>query len=366
MVTRYIGIDAIPTTFISHQSKFQSLHDFEKSGSKDLAELKGFFCVLGMGVVVEDYAKFYSDYFNAMKSALAETGYDQGGTDFSESIFCSRDLRELADGEHSIHEAFCKEIKNSLHGVNVFFSSFDTERIPEVRIMGRTREPRAVHPKLLTIKYITNSFPHICIWKLLPYIEESKATVYSDHFEGHRTWAWEQIQAKPIDLNVVYKGDECNPLIATADILLRVLTSRIEAQKSQYAYEHIKERLPEFSRHDKLHIHNINNKHLPHITPRDERNIPLKKYLKRPIFFCIKPNSRDVDATFLLSQPQGKKLRTKIILANGGYKHFSATSDRAILKDGDYMVYFDNEGKNTAELIKRSGTRVELVDFCSL
>jgi hypothetical protein len=164
-------------------------------------------------------------------------------------------------------------------------------------------------------------------------------------------------------LDVYYKGDECNPLISTADILLRCLESRIEANKDSYDYNGITKNLKEFPP-SKLHIHNINIRHYPKITPRDQRNIPLKKYIKRPVFYIISPKSSEIDVNFFICSPAGKKFLSKVYSNHGCYKIFSKNEDRSLLKDGDFLVYIDDEGKKTSEVIMNScGRKINIMPF---
>lgn len=360
-----IGIDTIPISLIDEKSKYKSLAIFENSGSKNIEELKGFFGVLGIAVVVNDYQEFKQQYKTAIEKSFNENGYEQ--LDLSKKlIYCSKDFREFTEGEDSLHESFMKQIKKSIYKINVIFSSFSTEKIPEVKILGRTRHTKFVHPKVLTLKYLYNSFPHICIWKLKNYIKDVNAKILVDHFDGKRTHAWESIESDKLDINVFFKGDQCNYLISTADILLKCLQNRIEQTKSQYDYEGILNNLSDITI-ENLHIHNINARHYTYITPRDERNIPLRKYIKRPVYFIISPSSKDVDVDFFLSQPLGQKLILKVTTEEGCYKIFNSNQDKSILKDNDTLVYLDKEGERTANTISNaSGHTLNLLSLSSL
>ncbi|HIH23932.1 TPA: hypothetical protein HA251_02760 [Candidatus Woesearchaeota archaeon] len=361
-----IGIDAIPLALVHPESPFKSISEFKKSQSTDISELKGFFGALAIGVEVSDYDNFKISFFESLKKAFEDTGY-QASKEYFESPLCSKDLRQFTEGEQYIHEAFIKHIKQHIKDVHIVYSAFNPWRIPEVTILGRTRTPEKVHPKILAIEHLNNSFPHICTWKLLNVIRTNKCKVLIDHFGAKRTKAWEEIESSSIPLEVVFKGDECDPLIATADILLRYLTDRIERNKDGYDTDGIVKNLKELVAENKIVIYKINNQDYPYITPRDNRNIPLRKYLRRPVFFVLPPDSKHVDFSFFVSQSSGRKFLSHIYRQNACYKKFDQNQDRSIIKDGDYIVFLDDAGKQTADLIQiSSGDSINIIKYTDI
>ena len=362
-----LGLDAVPITLVSGDSKYKSIAEFKKSGSTDIAELKGFFGSLAIGVEVEDLHSFQRDLLNCLKTAFEESGYDQLSPEHFESPICSKDIRQFTEGEHHIHNKFISLIRHKIKTLHVLFSAFDTNRIPAVHILGHTRNPEKVHPKVLAIEHLTNSFPHICIWRLLGEIKQGNIRVHVDHFDGKRTRAWETIEAEKINLEVAYKGDECDAVICAADILLRCLTARIERAKGSYNYASIEQNLDEFFNKQKLRIYKIDSRHYPDITPRDQRNIPLGKYLRRPVVFVIEPKTQHVNFSFFLGQPGGRRFLNFIYQKKACYKRFDQGQDRAILKDGDSIVYLDDDGKRAAELIKEAcGSEIDVLSYSEI
>jgi hypothetical protein len=51
-----------------------------------------------------------------------------------------------------------------------------------------------------------------------------------DHFEGDRTFAWEAIEGIAPNLKIHFSGDNCNPMISSADLLCKFFDDEVRRQ----------------------------------------------------------------------------------------------------------------------------------------
>jgi len=82
------------------------------------------------------------------------------------------------------------------------------------------------------------------------------------------------------------KGDQCNPLLASADIVTRFIDESLASKKLHLVDVGIKDVIRKYEM-DKVKIYYIGHSDVANIVPTEDRAIPLHKYSKCPSVFLL-------------------------------------------------------------------------------
>jgi len=258
---RFIGVDSRP-----------SCMEYELNGV-----CKSFRTVTGAAVVTDDYQKFKKTYKTVTSKCFKELKINS-----QRQIMSSQEILDLTQGDYSLLERIYDEIVPHVYRMNIFYTSFNSRRIPKVKTHGRTYPGKEMTP-LEFLDYLHPSLPHLCVWRIYKYVKDTKATVFLDSFGGTTTEAWEEIKDCP-GIKILFNGDKCNPLVAFADILLKVLEHRLKTSRKSYFEDNIRQVL-QADRFDygKFMVHILHNRHYPKITPLDHRGFNLVDKINHPL-----------------------------------------------------------------------------------
>jgi len=325
---------------IGIDSKLFSI-DFVKLSNEN----KSFTSMVGVAITTDDSKKLRANFEKISKSVFSELGIE---TD--RKILSSYEILEKTGGDMEAHRRIFNALRNESIKINVFYTTFNQKRIPKIKVFGRigTRE--------LTVdefydSHLTNAFNHVCAWRLLDYWSKNKATFYIDKFFTYTTGAWEQIKNE--NIFILQNGDKCNPLICAADITLVYLESELKSRRRSLYPNCIKDALGyhDNTNNSRIYIDIICNKHLPQITPLEKKNMNLDAFMKHPCFFLIKAVKTDIHLDVILSNSDN--LLNKVYEVHGSICFFHERSHKNAMHDGDFLIYFDEEGKRNAELLRK-------------
>jgi hypothetical protein len=178
-----------------------------------------------------------------------------------------------------------------LRGVSEQVASIDVYSAyynqPFVSCYGESNGQRL--PPVIFIEKNQNAFPHVCAWKYLDeYFTETDTVLQLDNFQGRITPAWRLLEAMKPNLQIFYSGSECNPVIATADILLRLVETFQFGRVDEISlFKPINDRVEQLA--PKLRFHNMGG------SATDQRatapvlrvDINTAKYVKHPVYYMV-------------------------------------------------------------------------------
>lgn len=132
-----------------------------------------------------------------------------------------------------------------------------------------------------------HSFHHVCAWR---YLEDygSGCRFKLDHFEGRRTPAWLSLIDKNPNMKIYYNGCECDPLIATSDIVLRLIQLHQHGTiSSRTLCNPLQKKCPSFSGSSRKLAYHPMKRYLRQTTPIVPLFMNLTSFVKHPIFFIV-------------------------------------------------------------------------------
>jgi hypothetical protein len=317
-------------------------------------DTKKFDTVLGVALTTNNPAALRTKYESVLKEALAAEGIVS-----DRKILSSFEIFEHTQGGLQVHERVYEGLKNELEKINIFYTSFNTQRINQIKTFGR-EGTRIKTLEEFYNEHLNNAFPHICAWKLNTYIRNTNANVYCDNFFSYTTEAWEEIRDYP-NMFVLTRGDQSNYLISLADIFVKYLDGKTKETKRSFYWPHIEKTLGLKKDEQKLYIHTICNKDLPKITPLAKAGVKLGRNMKHPIYFFMMPKGGTLDFNLILSK--APRLLNEVYEAGGCICAFHQRNHNGYIQDDDVFIYADNAGKVDAETIASLGNKLEIRDI---
>lgn len=335
-MTSYVGIDS--RLFLRDVTKRDGTPGHFKS-------------VIGAAITTRDFDKFDKAYESAIKDAFSVIKCEPNC-----KYYCTCDFSKFPERDAMI-EKFFQSITPAINRASLFYTLFSKKRLPEVKVYGRLSQEQKLKLSAPTRTYddfilghLNQCFPAICAWRISELLEPTTTQFHLDSYEGHISEAQEEIE-KNFQIFVYPHGDCSNPLISTADLLLHLLDVRLANQRKLLIYENIRPTLHEFG--EKIHAYPISNKHLPKITPIDKIPVDTTSKIKHPVYWVFKTNPL-VTNEFLKNSEQYRNLIDLAAGKGGVVKSFNKQSDPPAIQSGDYGVYFDTMGKETAEFYSKT------------
>jgi hypothetical protein len=271
------------------------------------------------------------------------------GYDVERNSLCSYEILELTNGDYEVLCEFYERIRNYLQKINIFYCSFNQKRIPEIFTYGRSKL-RKMSVEEFFNNHLDNSFIHICIWTLRNYLNSIQATVYSDSFTTNPTEAWNYVSNLP-NFKIIPNGDAVNPLVSTADIIIKVLEYKLQKSKRSFFKSEIEKQLVGNNNDEQIHIHKIDNRFYPKITPLKRAKFRLDNFIKHPSFFIFKTKKREIEMEFIMQN--SPKLMNEIFSKDGCVLFFDQRLYSGCISDGDFLLYMDKGAKATATDVQK-------------
>ncbi|MDO9538140.1 MAG: hypothetical protein Q7J68_07460 [Thermoplasmata archaeon] len=309
--------------------------------------------VVGIAVKVRDYLEFNQKYIQVMSDAFKSVSLT---TDYQS--YCVNDLKDLPEKD-DILAYFVEHISRHIEKVHVFYTLFSKDRLKEVKVYGRMAQkkkiklaaPTRTYEELIN-EHLIHCFPAICAWRLTEYLSPGTIEFHLDSYGGNICEAQEELDDSDFTIFVYPSGDCCNPVISTADLLLDVMDTRLEKRRKLLIFDNIRPAISEFG--DNLLVYPILNKHLPSITPLEQKPIDTISKLKHPVFWVFKGDS-------LINSGIMKRSKTYRNLVDYAATQFSVVKMFDRSKDIDYVqmddfgVYLNTQGKEIIESYRKLG-----------
>lgn len=289
-----------------------------------------FFAPIGLGVETPDFALFKRTYDSALDSIFRELNIDRRRKAFSYKtleILCGGHAEEIA-------KKLLGSISDKVSNVWFFHTQVNSVKTPFIFSRGKYRKL----PPLEYMRIHQQAYPSWCSWRLSIETSLKGKQILLDAFQSEETRAWYDLtQLRPA---IVFKGDEVNPLISTADILLAV-SDRI--LRTQILREPAIRRVFEGLGFNVAPLF-IGQPHYRNITSVSRNPIDTRDYVQRPIVFVLnEKRPKDIDSkewerTRFVSPVLDRPL-SHAFEADGGLKAFDYDQDGGILNPKKDVFY---------------------------
>jgi hypothetical protein len=304
---------------------------------------KKFIACLGLSLAfenVDSFKKRYYKFFEELK--------DKFNIDNPRVVFKSYDLKTIFPYEDypKIARRFIDEVISDDVSVNVVFSSFSTQKIPKIRYLKEE-----IHIMDFLRGHLPQYYAYIPVWKTLQSTKWFGINVYLDNINPKEvTNAWEFIKENQCKIHIVPKGDQCNPLISSADIILEYLDYTMMKEKIRLDVKEIQRLLINFGILKSFVMH-VGSKDIPDIIPKSSDKIPKQDDYIHPIVYVITERIINKERDWIEKSPVYQYLLWYAWKVNGGLKFISSDQDFKLVDKNDILVYLGETGKNKARYL---------------
>jgi len=324
-----------------------------------------------LGVVVEiNNDGFHEKYISTLKENLSRYGIT-----CKRLVMSSADIRGYIHNEETFRiflKEFIDNIIASVEAIKVFHTRYNSKKLPLISVYGKSGIKQIVPVEF--IRKIARSYPIICIWRQCYLDKDSLSGIFHvDGFDTERSPAWDFIETnlKKGSLNVIYKGDQCNPIISTADLVVRYIETDIRLNNGQFNDEGISECLSRWG--DKFEQYPLTGQSwaLKNMSPYSEGNLDLSKYITHPIVFIPKEQPyelRSEDEIKVFEKlPIYDAIINFLVKIKGTLKHIELPKDMALAKsDVDYLLIMGSRGEELYKYLNSGGLRLKRLDIGEL
>jgi len=242
---------------------------------------KFFKALLGVSVTTNDEDTFRRRYEESLDKAFSTVRVERKKRVYKGAHLLMQTVERTPD----IIRIILEELEDCIEHIDVYCAFYSR---PYISMFGKTRFQR-LEP-LTFIENVMNAFPHVCAWFYLQnYSEyEDPLSFDIDHFSGNITPAWRELTGSNIE--VYFSGDECNAIISTADLTLRLIDMLQRGDVNGMSlFAPIKELCPSYRTSGKLRFNNLGDRgwKIKASVPDTHLSMDLTPYLKHPIFFHV-------------------------------------------------------------------------------
>lgn len=319
---------------------------------------KEFISTIGVSIEVFDLKKFNEIYDKAIEMVFKKHGLERKRRVYHFQYFCKMYGLESAK---EICIDFLHRIREYVLNVGIYFANISPNKIPYVFMYSMDGKKERM-PTRKFLASLVSPFPYICAWKYMQENKDIDSVFILDHFQGKLTPSWSVFHLKkPV---IYFRGDQCNSIISTADILAGVIDQYLYGE--QISIKSINEILYEFSFNGKAYV--IGSRDLRWIAPVSRKLISTGVFVRHPIYFIItekRPSMMDYKEhrDQLEFSPLFDIVTSKAFENNGCVKLYEITEDYKLIKSIDRVIYYGDRGKEIAEILKSQYGLSYVFDF---
>lgn len=256
--------------------------------------------------------------------------------------------------------------------VNVYFTSFNPQRLTNtdgkiVKYMGEKESLQTlpVDPVSFLRDELSQYHNYVCAWFFQKLTKFSNTDFYLDNFRGPITTAWGELIDSRNNIFLFPRGDQCNPFIATSDIICKYVDLVLRREKGRFFEEDILKSHKLIVKDFKA-IYIGNNCISDMIPLYQDKNkmgnmIDTSKYLKTPHVYIVRETFDEVvsaeQAIELLETTGLMDAAYKMAYENGGSIKLFEKTDR--ICDGDIFITYGQKGKDTFERYINLGANIK-------
>jgi len=231
-----------------------------------------------------EYLRSYREFFEQFKDSV--------GIQTPRWVFSSSDVRSYLignDGDPTEYLLFMREFVDEVvvpNGVitNFVFASFGVRKI---------YLPNGAHKSVMAfLKNVLKSyFAYVPAWVVVSKLNHTKPEVRIDNFNpSPQTVAWNELLKQTSELKVIPNGDKVDPMVSTADLLLRYIKEGMLLSKWRLDVSSLLRNLPALGfAPELLRVYHVGGSSLSAIVPISLENNVLPQYwYPRPIIYIVK------------------------------------------------------------------------------
>ena len=337
-------------------------------GTPVVKDPKGFYTQLGVAVVIPDPDEFSRSLVKAFKEAAVKH-HVALPRQFGSSAFVVDTLlsRRYLEGRAFLHQVL-ESVQNQIEHVDVSWLIASPKTVPTVHVAARGAGHEDVPLKDFFASQ-GNVHSMVSAW-LFRKLFSRDMDIHVDHFQGKPSRAWSDLSGQTQTLQIVPKGDECDPFICIADILAYLTDRGLHANRWKLFPDKV---LELWSRKPfKVRAGYLDPDVFPDIAPTDNSSIDLHRWYPSPMTYFLvdqgllsdpvtnrtgtgPANPPDSRVTYRDLVESSGFAHAPILLAQlnqGGFKYFDAPTDAGSIRDGDLLIYVGKTSKTKAETIQ--------------
>jgi hypothetical protein len=317
--------------------------------------------LLGIAVTCKEEAKFNELYQKCLPEALKILGIT---TD--RKVLKAYDISKLApEQEDKIIQPLLDGLNEQIERIDIYYTRYNANKLPSITIYGKD-QPTTKKP-VEFLRLISNAYPHYVGYFYFNEYTSAKITnMYLDHFESCRTPCWEDL-SRFEGLKIIYKGGNCNCLVAVADILLRISIMGLKTRRETFNGEGLARVHSQFTWSKKVCTHELGGSTtiLRAMTPINRRQIDLTNHLSRPLVFVPTEGLAGVlvkdERDMFEELPIFDALANFLFRINGTFKYFKPDSDVKIIRRGDYFLVVGPNSETMFKYLKACGATLTML-----
>jgi len=313
--------------------------DFKRSNAA--GELK-WYTPLGCGVSISNPEEFAKVYAKSLRDLAKDFGINRMSGCFSSGEY----FQDIGAPKTC---AFSEKLLSSVHKLidSVYFSYIvlPSAKTPKVEV-GGYKSPKKEMDTFDFLRTASGYFSYITAWNYLGIESRKNETLVIDGFHGKRTPAWDDLLARTTP-RFYQHGDECNPFIATADVVAFLTDKKLWDGFLKLAPENTEEVWKPYG--FQVDTHFLDHKILSKIKWYSDEHIDLTSYYARPMVFLKADKYKVDDLKKLDVYPEATVLARQL---NGCVQGFDKESDSSKIRDGDIFVYAGEDATKLAMTLK--------------
>jgi len=236
----------------------------------------------------------------------------------------------------------------------ILYTTFNTQKLPHVTYYGHKRTPQQTIKTINFLDDLQQYYCYVCAWKILKEWQFRNCNVLLDSFQGQVTNSWDELTHHH-DVNIYFEGDQCNALIASADIVTRFIDEILAFKRLKIDSIEIKAAIEEYGDvEDKVKVYYIGHSDLPNIVPAINKPIPINIYYKKPSVFLLPEGIVQKEKEWFEKSPVYDRVLNFATKIGGGFKRIDGIQDHVYLaqRPNSFLVYQGEKGQREAEYLK--------------
>lgn len=322
---------------------------------------------LGVSVTVQDKEDFEAAYDAALENAFKKIGADR-----KKRIYKGAHLvKQVSENATDVIVSMLNDLASKITHVDVYCAYYALEY---VSLYGQSETQKLSPP--VFVKKTQGAFPHVCAWWYVSkYAQmESPLCLEIDSMQTATTPAWRELSnasSKNVSIEFYLGGDECNPIISVADLILKLIRIYHHGTvEGRSLLQPLNDKCEEYITKHKAWFHNLGSRGF--ILKATAPDLPMqantRPFIKHPIIFYYaytKPSeNKDEIANALIWSPIYNAISYHASIKQGGMKKFSPTEDIHIWNPSmDCIVPFTKYDQEQLKRLEEYGyTLPPLVD----
>ncbi|ABK77596.1 conserved hypothetical protein [Cenarchaeum symbiosum A] len=333
----------------------------------------GFSTHLGVGVSIDDPRAFADRYTDVNSKLKGDYQVEDDAPFFSSSHLKKHSGMKKAI---SFADRLITEMQEYISSVHYSYVILSQKELPAIRTGGLQSYTKFV-PTADFVEKLGPMFPYLTAHSFLwmnGYSDAGRLELHIDGFRSKQTRAWDQLSGRA-EPKIFTRGDECNPYISCADMIIFLTDAKLYGQHLLLNRENLEK---VWKGHDfDVTVQFFDKRNIPYYSWEDNTSINLAKHLARPAVF-LAVDSIELKGHDLYNEEEDQdgdrpqKMRSIVeqtpvyhaavhyaYKKGGCLKFFSRTEDLALMRDGDVFIHVGANSEKIARALQQ-GLKIEV------